>query len=209
MAHIGLTEGIASSFLPKKHWPRTGGWFHPQFPRFAVHTVDGSEILHQLIGCLSYKVLYIPGGAGFLPSTVFQYFHQILAKCLSRVVNFWGKTDSTPLPPVSPFSWLFLFLSSTLLSCLVSDSSHLCCSYYRIVGSLTAKLPLNTLPETNSSPLKIDPWKRRFLLETTIFRGELLVLGGVVFKSHGHPTRNPKILLKVAKDAWDPQSHAA
>ncbi len=27
-----------------------------------------------------------------------------------------------------------------------------------------------TLPETNSSPLKIDPWKRRFLLETTIFR---------------------------------------
>ena len=28
-----------------------------------------------------------------------------------------------------------------------------------------------TLPETNSSPLKIDPWKRRFLLETIIFRG--------------------------------------
>ena len=26
------------------------------------------------------------------------------------------------------------------------------------------------LPETNSSPLKIDPWKRRFLLETTISR---------------------------------------
>ena len=29
---------------------------------------------------------------------------------------------------------------------------------------------LRTLPETSSSPLKIDPWKRRFLLETTIFR---------------------------------------
>ena len=28
-----------------------------------------------------------------------------------------------------------------------------------------------SLPETNSSPLKIDPWKRRFLLETTIFEG--------------------------------------
>ena len=30
------------------------------------------EILHQLIGSLShfYRVLYIPGGAGFLPSTV-------------------------------------------------------------------------------------------------------------------------------------------
>ena len=28
-----------------------------------------------------------------------------------------------------------------------------------------------TLPETNSSPLKIDPWKRRFLLKTAIFMG--------------------------------------
>ena len=28
----------------------------------------------------------------------------------------------------------------------------------------------DTLPKTNSSHLKIDPWKRRFLLETTIFR---------------------------------------
>ena len=28
-----------------------------------------------------------------------------------------------------------------------------------------------TLPETNSSHLKITPWKRRFLLETIIFRG--------------------------------------
>ena len=32
-----------------------------------------------------------------------------------------------------------------------------------------------TLTETNSSRLKIDPWKRRFLLETTIFRCELAV----------------------------------
>ena len=29
-----------------------------------------------------------------------------------------------------------------------------------------------TIPETNSSPLKIDHWKSRFLLETTIFRCE-------------------------------------
>ena len=28
-----------------------------------------------------------------------------------------------------------------------------------------------TLPKTNSSPLKITPWKRRFLLESIIFRG--------------------------------------
>ena len=38
-----------------------------------------------------------------------------------------------------------------------------------------------TLPETNGLPLKIGaPWKRRFLLETIIFRGELLVLGSVI-----------------------------
>ena len=44
-----------------------------------------------------------------------------------------------------------------------------------------------TRPETNSLPLKIDPWKRRFLLETTIFRVELLVLGRVSPKLHMHP----------------------
>ena len=32
-----------------------------------------------------------------------------------------------------------------------------------------------TLPETNTSPLKIDPCKRRLVLETTIFRGKLAV----------------------------------
>ena len=36
-----------------------------------------------------------------------------------------------------------------------------------------------TLPETNRSPWKIDLRKRRFLLETTIFRGYMLVLGRV------------------------------
>ena len=42
---------------------------------------------------------------------------------------------------------------------------------------------LCTLPETNSSHLKIGaPWKRRFLLETIIFRGELLVSGRVNWK---------------------------
>ena len=38
---------------------------------------------------------------------------------------------------------------------------------------------VSTLPETNSLPLEIGPWKRRFLLETTIFRGKLLVSGRV------------------------------
>ena len=31
-----------------------------------------------------------------------------------------------------------------------------------------------TLPETNSSHLKIDLWKRRFLLETNIFLGAMV-----------------------------------
>ena len=37
--------------------------FHP-----AKITVDGSDILHQLIGPMIYQVLYIPGGAGVLPT---------------------------------------------------------------------------------------------------------------------------------------------
>ena len=38
------------------------------------------------------------------------------------------------------------------------------------------RIPIHhTLPETNSSP----PWKMRFLLETSICRGELLAFGGV------------------------------
>ena len=37
----------------------------------------------------------------------------------------------------------------------------------------------NTLPETNSSPLKMDGWNTTFLLGRPIFRGELLVSGRV------------------------------
>ena len=37
-----------------------------------------------------------------------------------------------------------------------------------------------TLPKTNSSHLKIDLWKRRFLLEITIFSGATLVSGRVI-----------------------------
>ena len=48
--------------------------------------------------------------------------------------------------------------------------------YYYYYYLATKILPLFffwvSLPETNSSPLKIDPWKRRFLLETSIFGGQ-------------------------------------
>ena len=36
-----------------------------------------------------------------------------------------------------------------------------------------------TLPETNSSDLKMDGWNTNFLVGWPIFRGELLVLGSV------------------------------
>ena len=37
----------------------------------------------------------------------------------------------------------------------------------------------DTLPETNSSPLKMDGWKMNFLLGWPNFRGEMLVSGRV------------------------------
>jgi len=40
----------------------------------------------------------------------------------------------------------------------------------------------STLPETNSLPLKIDLWKRRFPLETTIFSGYVSFREGKDFK---------------------------
>ncbi len=42
-------------------------------------------------------------------------------------------------------------------------------------GSFFSQIPSLKL----TYPLKIDPWKRRFLLETVVFRGQLFVLGSV------------------------------
>ena len=74
------TEGKPSSRV----WE---GWFkYSKYPTvellvgFTVLiyiTVDGSEVLHQVVvGSLSHnlRVFYIPGGAGFLPSTVVIYY---------------------------------------------------------------------------------------------------------------------------------------
>ena len=53
----------------------------------------------------------------------------------------------------------------------------------------------NTLPETNSSPLKIDPLEvRRFLLEATVSRGELLVLRSVLL---GKSTTQPCFVTEI------------
>ena len=58
-----------------------------------------AEILHQLIGKLShysiYRVSYIPGGAGFLPSTVlksspifFVFFGGVKMKLSTKNLNY-------------------------------------------------------------------------------------------------------------------------
>ena len=62
------------------------------------------------------------------------------------------------------------------------DSSKSQADGWMIPGRWGATSLINgvTLPETNSSHLKIDPWKRIFLLEPTIFRCELLVSGRVL-----------------------------
>ena len=73
------------------------------------------------------------------------------------------------------------------------------CSHIKFCYSIP--WPLTTLPETNSSHLKITPWKRRFLLETIIFRCALLVSGSVVLFSDGllKPTNQ---LGKVHMSPW-------
>ena len=66
------------------------------YVKFSIATVDGCEILHQLIGGkhpIIYRVSTIQGGAGFLPSTVcsmamfnsrFKQFSLHLWLCLER-----------------------------------------------------------------------------------------------------------------------------
>ena len=47
-------------------------------------------------------------------------------------------------------------------------------------GIINSLAQIITLPETNSSPLKIDSWKRRFLLETTIFKVRTISFQGCI-----------------------------
>ena len=57
------------------------------------------EILHQLIGSLSHylRVLYIPGGAGFFPSTVFQLWHWLTQAC-RIVATFLARGTKAAIP---------------------------------------------------------------------------------------------------------------
>ncbi len=59
----------------------------------------------------------------------------------------------------------------------------------------------NQLPSLKLTyPLKMDPWKRRFLLETIIFRGELLVSGRVTWiKSIPGSKSNPTSFYLIVR----------
>ena len=59
-------------------WPLVGRGFSNILPKYTLlgtNVLLMEEILHPWIGSLSHnlRVLYIPGGAGFLPSTVFPF----------------------------------------------------------------------------------------------------------------------------------------
>ena len=60
-------------------------------------------------------------------------------------------------------------------------------SWLKKGGNLHQKFDVPSLKLTYR--LKIDPWKRRFLLETIVFRGELLVLGSVTRPTYPPPTK--------------------
>ena len=79
-------------------------------------------------------------------------------------------------PPTSKMMKKKTQISCQLVNCFLGD-----CRLRRSMnGSLAAefgvenfrtpKMKTHTLPETNMVHLKITPWKRRFLLETIIFR---------------------------------------
>ncbi len=56
-----------------------------------------------------------------------------------------------------------------------SDASyclHTTCGERKKRGKHLPSSTHNTLPEANSSPLKMDGWKATFLLERPIFRGD-------------------------------------
>ena len=98
------------------------------------------------------------------------------------------------------FYWCFMNISLNFLSVSLGDLAGMSLSlnelvvfsiiFFRWEGIFRAGLskftigfciPQYHLPSLKlTRPLKIDPWKRRFLLETIIFRGELLVSGRVI-----------------------------
>ena len=61
----------------------------------------------------------------------------------------------------------------TVFSAWLFLTNGLCLEYVVIFKRTKIEFASFTLPETNELPLKIDSWKRIFLLETVIFRGHV------------------------------------
>ena len=101
------------------------------------------EILHQLrlvVYPIIYRVLYIPGGAGFLPSTVSQWFSVVYHsswKCWFRHIHYQLDVTREPVglnvkAPPAPFFIKYMFrqehnLKKTgfVMASFVNDSSTL------------------------------------------------------------------------------------
>ena len=67
---------------------------------------------------------------------------------------------------------------ATLLVLQPAQTLNVWCIYLHLPPKVST-VNVGTLPETNSSHLKMDGWNTGFLLGRPIFRGELLVLGSV------------------------------
>ena len=83
------------------------------------------------------------------------------------------------------FVLLFLLTSRRNLHGFMKASQNRHLSWSRCQPELARKgrgffFSIATLPETNILHLKINPWKRRFLLETIIFRGYVMLVSGSV-----------------------------
>ena len=112
---------VAGKFQPKSPGVLRSFRWNILFKNFEVgssmpltDTVDGSEIreTHQLklvVYPIINRVLYIPGGAGFLPSTVSRLEH------VSLIVFFLFSYFFDHLPLASSLAYLAVFPPSTLL----------------------------------------------------------------------------------------------
>ena len=105
-----------------------------------------------------------------LPHTFQAFFHHL--GCVNPLTGALGS-----LTAVKAVSGGYLLVAITIAGLFCLGRSE--CVFHPaqnpskvtgLLGRWVAEIK-DTLPETNSSSLKIDPWKRRFLLETTIFRG--------------------------------------
>ena len=120
------------------------------------HTVDGSEILHQLrlvVSPIIYRVLYIPGGAGSLPSTVFRF--NLIPWAIPRQLplsNLYHSRFSKQAPSVfcEEFSQFHCKSVSSQVTCgfLVQVQKHLTRTHAVKPSKVSKRLRLRRKPWT-------------------------------------------------------------